>query len=102
MLAWTLRFVGSPGFWEIVQMATGTAFVSGACGFFVNKPWGRICVGCLMGIVILWAADMLLFIAWRGLGAGRGWILSAAVVLSLAAISTWLLLAATRPGFYEP
>lgn len=101
MFGLTLGSAYRIGLSVLVPAIFGLMFVVAACGFFLNKGWGRICLGSLMLLVILQAADMLLFIAWRGVGAGRVWLLGTAVVLVLAAICTWVLLAATRPEFHE-
>jgi hypothetical protein len=80
-------------------LAVGAAFAVGAWGLFLDKRWGRISVGCLMVLVVLWCADMLLFIAFRGLDAGRGYLLGVVVGLVIASICTWSVLAARSPGF---
>jgi hypothetical protein len=80
-----------------IALAVGAALAAGAGGLFFNKRWGRISVGCLLTLVVLWSADMLLFIAFRGLGSGRWLLLCVVVALALASISTWCVLAATRP-----
>lgn len=102
ILTSALHSLGATGWWMSIQSLVGAAFVAGASGLAMNKVWARVCVGFLMIIVILWASDMALFIAWRGLGAGRLWLLGAVVVLTVATVCTWILLAATRPEIQEP
>jgi hypothetical protein len=48
----------------------GATLAVGSCGFFFNKRWGRVSLGCLLVLVVLWCADMLLFIAFRGFEGG--------------------------------
>jgi hypothetical protein len=83
-------------FWAIIKLAVATAFLTGAFGFFLNRRWGRVCIGCLMVLVALFCADMLLFIAFRGLDAGRTALLGLTVALIAASVCTWTVLGATR------
>lgn len=91
-----LRTFASLNLSNIIALTVGLAFVIGASGLFFNKRWGRIFTGCLMVLVILWSADMLLFIAFRGLDAGRRSLLGVAAGLVLSCICTWSVLLATR------
>lgn len=86
----------SGSFTPAIGLTIGLLFAIGAGGLFFNKRWGRISMGCLMILVVLWSADMLLFIAFRGLGSGRQSLLGLVVGLILACICTWSVLAATR------
>src|SRR5262245_39445370 len=79
-------------FWAIIKLAVATAFVAGALGFFLDRRWGRICIGCLTVLVVFFGADMLLFIAFRGLDAGRTALLLLAVALMAASVCTWTVL----------
>jgi hypothetical protein len=83
-------------FWAIIKLAVATTFVAGAFGFFLDRRWGRICIGCLMVLVVLFGADMLLFIAFRGLDASRTTLLGLVVALMAASVCTWTVLSATR------
>ena len=84
-----LRDLSVPG------LIVGLVFATAGGGFFFNKRWGRISIGCLMTLVVLWSADMLLFIAFRGLS-GRQSMLYMMLGLISASICTWSLLAATK------
>jgi hypothetical protein len=77
----------------------GATLAVGSCGFFFNKRWGRVSLGCLLVLVVLWCADMLLFIAFRGFEGGRVPLFYVVVSLVLASIFTWSILATTRPRF---
>jgi hypothetical protein len=79
-----------------VPLALGATLAVGACGFFFDKRWGRVSLGCLLVLVVLWCADMLLFIAFRGFGSGRVLLLFAVLGLVMASICTWSLLAVTH------
>jgi hypothetical protein len=92
----TLRHFGSRDISAAIGLSVGLVFAIAGGGLFFNKRWGRISIGCLMVLVVLWAADTLLFIAFRGLY-GRESLLGLIIALALASISTWSLLAATRP-----
>src|ERR1041385_3190615 len=81
---------------NIIAPAVGLVFIIGASGLFFNKGWGRIFIGCLMVLVVLWSADLLRFISIRGLDAGRRSLLGVVAGLVLSCICTWSFLLATR------
>lgn len=92
-----LRKYDRGGQWtQAVGPLLGLAFVVAAWGCWRNQRWGRIALGCLVTFAVLWSADMLLFIAFRGL-ANRHWLLVLILGLVFASVSTWTLLAATNP-----
>ena len=88
-----LRHYKSLAHSNVIMLAIGIAFVLSGSGLFFNYRWGRISIGCLMVVVILWSADMLLFIAFRGLSSGRQWLLVVALAFIVASITTWSVLA---------
>jgi len=87
--------------WNVIALAIGLAFVLAGSGLFFNCRWGRIAIGCMMVVVLLWCADMLLFIAFRGLSSGRQSLLVVVLAFIVASISTWTLLAVTKTGRAE-
>lgn len=96
-----LRHFDSVTVSAIPALTVGAAIAICAVGYFFDKRWGRISIGCLMALVVLVSADLLLFIALRGLD-GRQLLLGVAVALVVASICTWSVLAATRTAFYFP
>ena len=86
---------GSLALPDVIPLTIALAFIIGGSGLFFNYRWGRISIGCLMAVPMLVSADMLLFIAYRGLSSGRGWLLVVVLTYIAASISTWLVLATT-------
>ena len=73
----------------------GLVFIAAAVGLLLNHRWGRICMGLLMVLVVLWCADMLLFLAFRGYH--RQSFVPLVLSLPVASVSTWIALAYTKP-----
>jgi hypothetical protein len=95
----SLRHFESLDLYTTIGLTVGTAFAISSVGLFLDKGWGRIGIGCLMVVVLLWSADMVLFIAIRGLDGGRKLLLGLVVAFTAASVCTWSVLAATRREF---
>ncbi len=89
---WLVALVRIGGLFEggswFAPLVLGPASLAAGCGFPFGWRWARILAGCLAGIILVYALNMILFLMFRGYD-GQEWVPG---VLCLLAGALWTLL----------